>query len=201
MYTLPIKKWSNDLLDIKTKDSWRTRILQMGWGGDCTRSRGQGGKMFMPCRILFLRSRIQPRPLVLGSWSLNHWTTRQVPYHDFLYRCLSAASVCWGLNLGISVSFSSVSWYPLAQDLLDFSCSASAAWTNGLAGVRVICVLMLRFRQRRDVRTRVLGWKELGALEGPKEDQGAAGMEGEGRELIHSERWARPDLTGLFLPY
>ena len=94
MYTLPIKKWSNDLLDIKTKDSWRTRILQMGWGGDCTRSRGQGGKMFMPCRILFLRSRIQPRPLVLGSWSLNHWTTRQVPYHDFLYRCLSAASVC-----------------------------------------------------------------------------------------------------------
>ena len=91
----------------------------MGQGGDCTRSRGQGGKMFVPCRILFPWSWIQPRPLVLGSWSLNHWTTRQVPFHDFLYR--SAVSVCWGLNLGISVSFHSVSWYPLAQGLLDLA--------------------------------------------------------------------------------
>ena len=42
---------------------------------------------------------------------------------------------------------------------------------------------MLRFRQRRDVRTWVSGWKELGALEGPKEDQGAAGMEGDGQRV------------------
>ena len=49
-------------------------------------------------------------------------------------------------------------------------------------------MLVLRFCQRRDARTQVLGWKELGALEGPKEDQGAAGVEGEGRERIRSER-------------
>ena len=154
----------------------------MGWGGDCTRSRGLGGKMFMPCKILFPRAGIQPRPLVLGSWRLNHWTTRQVPYHDCLYRHLSTASVCWGLNWWISVSFTSVSWYPLARGLLDFNCSVSAAWTNELAGVCVwSVVLMLHFRRRMDVCTRVLGWKEFGALEDPKEDQGAAGMQGDGQ--------------------
>ena len=27
---------------------------------------------------------IEPRPPVLGAWSLTHWTTREVPWPDFL---------------------------------------------------------------------------------------------------------------------
>ena len=31
------------------------------------------------CRILVPRPRIEPVPPALGAWSLNHWTTREVP--------------------------------------------------------------------------------------------------------------------------
>lgn len=41
----------------------------------------------------------------------------------------------------------------------------------------------LPFSRRRDVHTQVLGWKELRALEDPKEDQGTAGTEGDGQRV------------------
>ena len=34
------------------------------------------------CRILVPRPGIEPRPLVLETWSPNHWTTREVPEEE-----------------------------------------------------------------------------------------------------------------------
>ena len=31
------------------------------------------------CGILVPRARLEPTPCALGVWSLNHWTTREVP--------------------------------------------------------------------------------------------------------------------------
>ena len=37
----------------------------------------------MACRILVPRPGIEPTPPAVEAWSLNHWTTREVPYLVF----------------------------------------------------------------------------------------------------------------------
>ena len=45
--------------------------------------------MWTACGILVPPPRIEPRPPALGAWSLNHWTTREVPPCS----CLSASLI------------------------------------------------------------------------------------------------------------
>ena len=35
------------------------------------------------------QSGIEPVPPALGAWSLNHWTTREVPSHTFFFTYVS----------------------------------------------------------------------------------------------------------------
>ena len=59
-------------------------------------------------------------------------------------------------------------------------------------------VLMLHFRRRMDVCTRVLGWKEFGALEDPKGDQGAADMQGDGQRVDTLREMSRTSSSRAF---
>ena len=54
---------------------------------------------FVACGILVPQPGIKPMPPAVGVWSLNHWTTREVPitlfleyFHVQLSPCLPAAS-------------------------------------------------------------------------------------------------------------
>ena len=38
------------------------------------------------CGILVPQPGMEPGPPALGAWSLNHWTTREVPSECFLYQ-------------------------------------------------------------------------------------------------------------------
>ena len=62
----------------------------------------------MACRILILPPGMEPKPPALGARSLNHWTTREVP---FLFLCFD--NPCW-LSSGAVVSFPS-SWESHAE--------------------------------------------------------------------------------------
>ena len=45
------------------------------------------------CRILVPQPGIESMPPAVGAWSLNHWTTREVPLHFFLSNLLSSQVV------------------------------------------------------------------------------------------------------------
>ena len=52
------------------------------------------GSLVAECRIWFPRGRLNLARLpVLGAWSVNHWTTREVPQPLLLER------KCYGVNL------------------------------------------------------------------------------------------------------
>ena len=42
------------------------------------------GKGYATCGILVPQPEIEPVPPALGQWSLNHWTTREIPHVAFL---------------------------------------------------------------------------------------------------------------------
>ena len=53
------------------------------------------------CGILVCRAGIEPKPLVLGAWSLSNWTTRQVTKVPFSEAGVTELSLVM-LTLGVS---------------------------------------------------------------------------------------------------
>ena len=52
------------------------------------------------CRMLVQRPEIEPMPPAVEAWSLNHWTTREVPLHFFLRDlCSSQTAQRWKIRL------------------------------------------------------------------------------------------------------
>ena len=63
-----------------------------------------GGPHLAACGILVPQAGIEPRPLALVAWSLNHWTTREVPVGFLKARpCLGKWRHVWSLHRSNSV--------------------------------------------------------------------------------------------------
>ena len=52
----------------------------------------------VPCRILVPQLEIEPVPPTLGMWSLNPWTTREVPTHGLKKLEEHVEALCSPLN-------------------------------------------------------------------------------------------------------